>query len=93
MPVTAANEIMEVDTDDNNIDEASTSKAGSSASMNESKLSSQLSINNVMASPSVVPSVTVSLHPLVIMNLSEHWTRIRAQSGMATQGMTHLFAQ
>lgn len=28
-----------------------------------------------------LPSVTVSLHPLVIMNISEHWTRLRAQSG------------
>lgn len=26
-----------------------------------------------------VPTVTISLHPLVIMNISEHWTRIRAQ--------------
>lgn len=28
-----------------------------------------------------LPSVTVSLHPLVIMNISEHWTRLRAQNG------------
>lgn len=32
-----------------------------------------------------VPSVTVSLHPLVIMNISEHWTRVRAQEGRAKQ--------
>lgn len=87
MPVTASNEKMEVDTDDN-IDEAATNKAGPSglSESSVSKLPSQLSLNNVMASPSVVPSVTVSLHPLVIMNISEHWTRIRAQSGTATQG-------
>lgn len=36
---------------------------------------------NVMADPSTVPSVTISLHPLVIMNISEHWTRLRAQAG------------
>lgn len=36
---------------------------------------------NVMASTSTVPSVSVSLHPLVLMNISEHWTRIRAQEG------------
>lgn len=30
-----------------------------------------------------IPSVTVSLHPLVLMNISEHWTRIRAQDGRA----------
>ena len=28
-------------------------------------------------------SLTVALHPLVIMNVSEHWTRTKAQSGMA----------
>lgn len=41
--------------------------------------------NSVMASSSTVPSVTVSLHPLVIMNVSEHWTRIRAQEGCKQQ--------
>ena len=30
-------------------------------------------------------SVVVALHPLVIMNISEHWTRIRAQ-GKVVQG-------
>lgn len=30
-------------------------------------------------------SVTISLHPLVIMNVSEHWTRLRAQDGVAPQ--------
>lgn len=42
---------------------------------------------NVMASSGTVGSVTVSLHPLVIMNVSEHWTRLRAQEGSAQQGM------
>jgi COP9 signalosome complex subunit 6 len=32
-----------------------------------------------------VPSVSVSLHPLVLMNISEHWTRIRAQEGGAKE--------
>ncbi|XP_037948549.1 COP9 signalosome complex subunit 6-like [Teleopsis dalmanni] len=39
----------------------------------------------IMAGPGTVLSVTISLHPLVIMNISEHWTRIRAQSGEITQ--------
>uniref|UniRef100_A0A6M2DKH8 COP9 signalosome complex subunit 6 n=1 Tax=Xenopsylla cheopis TaxID=163159 RepID=A0A6M2DKH8_XENCH len=39
----------------------------------------------VMASPGTIPSVTVSLHPLVIMNISEHWTRRRAQEGSPQQ--------
>lgn len=30
-----------------------------------------------------IPSVTISLHPLVLMNIAEHWTRIRAQEGGA----------
>lgn len=30
-------------------------------------------------------SVSAFLHPLVIMNISEHWTRIRAQEGKAQQ--------
>ena len=31
---------------------------------------------SVMASASTTGSVSVSLHPLVIMNISEHWTRV-----------------
>jgi COP9 signalosome complex subunit 6 len=40
--------------------------------------------SSVLASSGTVGSVTVSLHPLVIMNISEHWTRTKAQSGSAT---------
>lgn len=41
---------------------------------------------SVMAASSVQPSVTIQLHPLVIMNVAEHWTRIRAQNnGRAEQ--------
>jgi len=40
---------------------------------------------NVMASSGTVGSVSVSLHPLVIMNISEHWTRIKAQEGKSEQ--------
>ncbi|KAK9888524.1 hypothetical protein WA026_000775 [Henosepilachna vigintioctopunctata] len=39
---------------------------------------------SVMA-PGSVSSVTCSLHPLVIMNISEHWTRERAQEGSVQQ--------
>jgi hypothetical protein len=41
---------------------------------------------SVMASSGTVGSVSISLHPLVIMNISEHWTRLRAQEGTAQQG-------
>ncbi|KAG5866489.1 hypothetical protein JTB14_004012 [Gonioctena quinquepunctata] len=36
---------------------------------------------NVMASVNV-GSITCSLHPLVIMNVSEHWTRERAKKDL-----------
>jgi COP9 signalosome complex subunit 6 len=41
--------------------------------------------SSVMAPSSAAPSVIVALHPLVIMNISEHWTRIRAQLGKSAQ--------
>jgi len=44
------------------------------------------SFENVLAGNGTIASVTVSLHPLVIMNISEHWTRIRAQEGSPKQG-------
>ena len=44
---------------------------------------------SVMASAGTSGSVSVSLHPLVIMNISEHWTRVRAQEGKVTQGFCH----
>lgn len=104
MPATATNENMDVDSD-NNIGEASTSNlatnttpstsnpvAGTSSSSTITKPCTELLVNSVMASPAIVPSVTVSLHPLVIMNISEHWTRIRAQNGSPQQGTyKHLF--
>lgn len=40
---------------------------------------------SVMASGTTA-SVTCSLHPLVIMNVSEHWTRERAQNSSVQRG-------
>lgn len=37
--------------------------------------------SGIMAAVGTAGSVTVSLHPLVIMNISEHWTRTKAQTG------------
>ena len=45
----------------------------------------------VMASSGTVGSVSISLHPLVIMNVSEHWTRLRAQEGTDQLG-TYCFS-
>ena len=42
--------------------------------------------SNVMASTATSGSVSISLHPLVIMNVSEHWTRVKAQEGKIMQG-------
>ena len=36
---------------------------------------------SAMAPSSATGSVTVAVHPLVIMNVSEHWTRVRSQRG------------
>ncbi|XP_041974512.1 COP9 signalosome complex subunit 6 [Aricia agestis] len=36
---------------------------------------------SVVVTTATSGSVTVSLHPLVIMNVSEHWTRVKAQEG------------
>ncbi|XP_065333285.1 COP9 signalosome complex subunit 6 [Cloeon dipterum] len=40
---------------------------------------------SVMASSNAAGSINLSLHPLVIMNISEHWTRIKAQIGKPQQ--------
>ncbi|UYV62007.1 COPS6 [Cordylochernes scorpioides] len=40
---------------------------------------------SVMAASGTTGSVSVSLHPLVIMNISEHWTRVKAQEGSPQQ--------
>lgn len=54
---------------------------------NEMEVDDGVAVNkSVMASSGTVGSVSVSLHPLVIMNISEHWTRLRAQEGTAQQG-------
>lgn len=42
---------------------------------------------SVMAS-GTAGSVSCSLHPLVIMNVSEHWTRERAQDSNVQRGKT-----
>lgn len=94
MPVTASNENMEVDSDNNlgegssssTINKTSTNTQPSTSSGSSSKSANDIGGSSVMASPATVPSVTVSLHPLVIMNISEHWTRIRAQNGSPQQG-------
>lgn len=57
----------------------------SSAPQSEMEVEEGGQVKNVMASSGTVGSVSVSLHPLVIMNISEHWTRIRAQNGAARQ--------
>lgn len=38
----------------------------------------------------VTGSVSVALHPLVILNISDHWIRIRSQEGRPMQGWREL---
>jgi len=57
---------------------------GSSSGMDTSPTTEGVS---VMAASGTVGSITTSVHPLVIMNISEHWTRNRAQNdGIAEAG-------
>lgn len=58
----------------------STSAAAATAGAGETS-SGSTSNSNVLASAGTAGSVSVSLHPLVIMNISEHWTRTKAQQG------------
>jgi COP9 signalosome complex subunit 6 len=44
----------------------------------------------VMASNGSQGSVTVALHPLVIMNISDHWTRVKAQEKAEKKGTLRL---
>lgn len=49
---------------------------------------------NNSASPTTDPSSTVSLHPLIIMNIFEHWTRIATQNGSPQHGnYKHVFSE
>jgi COP9 signalosome complex subunit 6 len=72
-------EKMDVDVEE----EAAASSSSSTSKVTEPKPQASTSKNVIFASPSTVPSVSVLLHPLVLMNISEHWTRIRAQEGAA----------
>lgn len=50
--------------------------------MDVDEISASTSKKPILAK-TIQPSVVISLHPLVLMNISEHWTRIRAQEGKA----------
>ncbi len=52
--------------------------------VDEAPVASTSSDKSSVLASGVVGSVSVSLHPLVIMNISEHWTRTKAQNGAAT---------
>ena len=47
--------------------------------------------SSVMAPSTAAPSVIVALHSLVILNISEHWTRVRAQLGKPIKGSIQKF--
>ena len=60
-------------------------------SSDEANASATQNAVKVMASSGTVGSVSVGLHPLVIMNVSEHWTRLRAQEGTDQLGNSLIF--
>ena len=47
----------------------------------EVKKSNQTTVDGIMAAVGTAGSVSVSLHPLVIMNVAEQWTRCKVQNG------------
>lgn len=59
------------------------SKMASSMEVQSKDTSSKDVSETVLASSGSSGSVSVALHPLVIMNISEHYTRIKAQYGNA----------
>lgn len=63
----------------------SSMNAGPSAAGDSAGAKQQQPKGNIMAASGTIASVTISLHPLVIMNISEHWTRFRAQHGEPRQ--------
>lgn len=69
-PVEKPVENMEVD----DVDTAGASSSGASRKL--------LQQQQILAK-NAIPSVAISLHPLVLMNIAEHWTRFRAQDGVA----------
>lgn len=69
---------MEVDVPTDNTNEQTPMEVDEDTSERNPKVSGSV---KVMASSGTVGSVSISLHPLVIMNVSEHWTRLRAQEG------------
>ncbi|XP_015114321.1 COP9 signalosome complex subunit 6 [Diachasma alloeum] len=75
--------VNEMEVDDNNagVVDAPMEVAASVEKPSTSAGSGSQNTCRVMASSGTVGSVSISLHPLVIMNVSEHWTRLRAQEG------------
>lgn len=47
----------------------------------EASTSGTLKKQHQILAKNAIPSVSISLHPLVLMNIAEHFTRIRAQEG------------
>jgi len=62
-------------------DQSSMEVDGAGKSTQTSSENEAATPQGIMAGVGTAGSVTVSLHPLVIMNISEHWTRTKAQAG------------
>nr|XP_023024626.1 COP9 signalosome complex subunit 6 [Leptinotarsa decemlineata] len=60
-------------------------EGASTAESSKSSMDTSTDVTKNVMAPGAVGSITCSLHPLVIMNISEHWTRERAQEGSVQQ--------
>jgi COP9 signalosome complex subunit 6 len=49
--------------------------------------------DDLIAPPGTVASVIVALHPVVIMNIADHWTRVKAQNSKAMDVFGALLGQ
>lgn len=63
---------------------AAAAAAGANGSGGSSGMEVDAAVPSVMAS-GVTGSVSVALHPLVILNISDHWIRMRSQEGRPMQ--------
>ena len=71
----------------------STSEAGPSVAAPAAAQARPAGSSNGVLATAGSTSVTVQLHPLVILNISEHWTRIRAQEGAPRQVLGAIIGQ
>ncbi|XP_050789365.1 COP9 signalosome complex subunit 6 isoform X4 [Gopherus flavomarginatus] len=66
--------------------DASCSVAGSNGGSGAGGMEVDAAVLPTVMASGVTGSVSVALHPLVILNISDHWIRMRSQEGRPVQG-------